>query len=95
MYSPGADKYYIGYSNDYLRRLKEHNESDRLTFTSKYRPWIIKAVFDCGISESDAMRLERFIKRQKSRRLIETLCIPTYEPEGYLAQLVRVPYVRD
>ena len=95
LYSASADKYYIGYSNNFIRRLTEHNESERSTYTKKYRPWILKAAFDCGISERDAMRIEKFLKHQKSRKLIETLCGPGYIPEGYLALLVRVPHVRD
>jgi putative endonuclease len=40
------------------------------------------------------MKIEKFIKKQKSRRLIEKL-IAGCELEGVLAQLVRVPQVRD
>ena len=40
------------------------------------------------------MKIERFIKKQKSRRLIEKIVIGE-SLEGKLAQLVRVPHVRD
>jgi len=40
------------------------------------------------------MKIERFIKRQKSRRLLEKL-ISGEIPDGKLAQLVRVPQLRD
>jgi len=95
IYSPSADKYYVGYSNDPIRRLIEHNSSPFDTYTSKHRPWILKAYFECSDSESEAIRMERFIKRQKSRKLIEQLCDPGFIPSGILAQLVRVPDVRD
>ena len=94
LYSDNSDKYYIGYTNDYERRFHEHNHSDRTTFTSKHRPWILKAVFACGEIESEAIHLERFIKKQKSRKLLERL-IDGEVLTGILAQLVRVPYVRD
>ncbi|SOD15396.1 putative endonuclease [Pedobacter xixiisoli] len=94
LYSTCSDKYYVGYTRDYVRRLKEHNSSEGLTFTSKHRPWVLKAVFLCGEIESEAVRLDRFIKKQKSRRLLERL-IDVVAPTGVLAQLVRVPYVRD
>ena len=94
LYAASSDKYYVGYSNDYQRRLVEHNHSDSNTFTSRYRPWTIKAVFSCGAIVADAIRIERFIKKQKSRKLIETI-IEGKQLTGILAQLVRVPHVRD
>ncbi|MBT2560052.1 GIY-YIG nuclease family protein [Pedobacter sp. ISL-68] len=94
LYSLTSDIYYVGYTNDYVRRLGEHNGSELATFTSKHRPWALKAVFSCGGQEVDAVRIERFIKRQKSRKLIERI-IGGEILTGLLAQLVRVPYVRD
>jgi putative endonuclease len=95
LYSPSSDKFYVGYSNDFARRLVEHNSSDKITYTSKHRPWILEAVFECGIIESSAMKIEKFIKKQKSKVLIEKLIDKNFIPEGALAQLVRVPHVRD
>ena len=91
IYSDSANLYYIGYTNDPNRRLIEHNTNPHITFTSKHRPWIMKALFECGMSESQAVIIERFIKKQKSRKLLEQLCNPHYLPDGKLAQLVRVP----
>ncbi len=90
LYSPSSDKYYVGYSNDYQRRLIEHNTTERITYTSKHRPWFLKAAFEC-LSESEAMKIEKFIKKQKSRKFIETICNPCSKLMGQLAQLVRVP----
>jgi putative endonuclease len=95
IYSPTSDVYYTGYSTNHNRRLEEHNTSTLNTFTSKHRPWILKSVFKCGPDESDAVRLERFIKKQKSRKLLEQLCKPSFIPSGALDQLVRVPHLRD
>jgi putative endonuclease len=56
----------VGYTTDYLRRLVEHNEQENFnTFTLKHRPWILQAVFECGITKSEAIKVERFIKKQK------------------------------
>ena len=66
----------------------------KTTFTSKYRPWELVALFKVP-SLSLARKIENFIKKQKSRRLIEYLIDPKNIPEGKLAQLVRVPVVRD
>ena len=95
LYSATSDLNYVGYTNDYHRRLKEHNEQDYFnTFTSKHRPWILKAVFEVSKEEGEAMKMEKFIKKQKSRKLIEVM-IESEKLSGVLAQLVRVPDVRD
>ena len=94
LYSLTSKLYYVGYSDDYRRRLKEHNEDVRNTFTSKHRPWVLKAVFKCGRDVAVAIRLERFIKKQKSRKLIEKMILGE-KLTGVLAQLVRVWDVRD
>ena len=85
--------YYVGYSDNPDRRLQEHNSTSFNTFTSKHRPWILKAVFECGKTNTDAIRLERFIKKQKSRKLLEQLCDKSFKPEGFLSQLIRVPNI--
>ena len=95
IYSPAADKYYVGYSSDPQRRLIEHNTKPFNTYTSKHRPWILKVWFECSESEQEAILIERFIKKQKSRKLIEQLRDHTFIPSGILAQLVRVPHLRD
>ena len=94
IYSEPAEKYYVGYSDDAFRRLEEHNHSPRNTFTSKYRPWTLVGLFECGEDRAVAMKIEKFIKAQKNRRIFEQL---RYGSEFYgpLAQLVRVPHVRD
>jgi putative endonuclease len=51
-------------------------------------------VFYVSEERGEAMRLEKFIKKQKSRKLIEQI-INEEKLEGELAQLVRVPHVRD
>jgi putative endonuclease len=95
LYSITADKYYIGHSEDPWERLAHHNTDDKTTYTAKYRPWDIAAVFEAGKTRAVALAIERFIKKQKSRTLIEQLVQPDFIPTGKLAQLVRVPHVRD
>jgi len=90
LYSKDYDKYYVGYSSDPWRRLEEHNTKPFNTYTSKYRPWIICAVFSCGDKENEAISVERFIKKQKSRKLIQQLMNPEITPYGPLALLIRV-----
>lgn len=71
LYSQSAQKYYVGNTVNFSQRLNEH-DSQRFfnTYTSKFRPWVMRAVFECGEDEETAVKLERFIKKQKSQRLI-------------------------
>ena len=80
---------------DPWKRVIEHNTTPHNTFTSKHRPWELIAVFKVSSLEAEAMRIERFIKKQKSQTLIRKLIDPTVFPTGLLAKLVRVPHVRD
>ena len=88
------EKHYIGYSEDPWRRVNEHNSSPHDTYTSKYRPWRLVAVYEAGETRSEAMKTERFLKRQKTKAILQKMINgePLY---GILAQLVRVPHVRD
>ena len=95
LYSESFDKYYVGYTNDIERRLEEHNTSKLNTYTHKYCPWEVKALFKVSEDRGEAMKMERFIKKQKSRTIIVQLVDPSFVPTGKLARLVRVPHVRD
>ena len=95
IYSNRFDIYYYGSSKDPWQRLLTHNNSPHNTYTSKYRPWELKAVFYAGNQRSTAEKVERFLKKQKSRNLIKKLIDPHFQPNGILAQLVRVPHLRD
>ena len=72
LYSPSADKYYVGQTHDLEIRLKMHNELSLNSFTSKFRPWILKRSIDVE-SRAKAIKMEQFIKKKKSRKYIEAL----------------------
>jgi putative endonuclease len=93
LYSPGFDIYYIGHTSDPLRRLEEHNTKPFTTYTSKYRPWELKAQFAVSEDRKITIAYERKIKSLKSRRIIELLLANNGKFE-ILAQLVRVPTSR-
>jgi putative endonuclease len=61
---------YIGHSDDPVKRLFEHNNIDKDTYTSKHRPW--KLVFQYPVSEtrSDAFFIEKYLKKRKSKSLL-------------------------
>ena len=58
--SEKSGKFYIGYSSDPWRRIGEHNSDDRNTYASKFRHWHLKAIFQIGADENEAIRLEPF-----------------------------------
>jgi putative endonuclease len=95
LYSESSDIYYVGYTTDIERRLMEHNEISEHSFTSKHRPWQLKVLLYVGEKLEIALELERFIKRQKSRNFIERFIDENVVLSGKLAQLVRVPQLRD
>ena len=94
LYSSASKITYVGYSEDPWERLIQHNTKEEGTFSSKHKPWELKAVMEAG-TKSDAIILERFIKKQKSKTLINKLVDPDFVLEGKLALLVRVPHMRD
>ncbi|UFH30390.1 GIY-YIG nuclease family protein [Chryseobacterium sp. C-71] len=96
LFSETADKFYIEYTQSPKERLLKHNEQgDFNTFTRKFRPWKIVALFEVSDDKTLAIKIERFIKKQKSRKFIEMLCDENSQLTGILAQLVRVPNFRD
>jgi len=94
IYSPCIDRYYVGYSSNPWNRLNQHNTNSKDKYTGKTSDWILRSIFEAQ-DESAAIQFERFIKKQKSRKLIEQLCDSQFTPNGYLAPLVRVPHMRD
>mgnify|MGYP003338869386 CR=1 FL=1 len=94
LYSENSDKYYVGYTNDPERRLIEHNTKAFTTYTSKHRPWRMEFFFPLSENKSDAMRVEKYIKKQKSATFIRKI-IQSKDDKEFMAQLVRVPFERD
>jgi len=88
LYSTGYDRYYVGHTDDVMRRLYEHNHPEVNTkFTSKYLPWELKLSFSITTKRGEAIRVEKFIKNQKSRIFLEKL-ISEKGSEDYYAKLV-------
>jgi putative endonuclease len=71
--SISVSRYYCGYTSDLTRRLREHNDPDyKLTRTTKVwqGPWEIVWSKECQ-SRSEAMKLERSIKKRGISRFLE------------------------
>jgi putative endonuclease len=88
IYSKSADKYYIGHTNDPERRLVEHNTTEEIKFTSKFRPWVMLLSLEVSNSRGDAIKMERFIKKQKSRLFLSRLIEEKENPE-YFKKLIK------
>ncbi len=73
LYSEKLNRYYIGETEDFKARLKQHNESFyEKSYTSAAPDWKEYLIIDCE-SKNIARKLEAFIKRTKSRKFIERL----------------------
>jgi len=73
LYSKTSDIYYIGYSKDLQLRLEYHHFKEfPISFTSKYSDWELFFSID-HISAGTAVKIERHIKKMKSRVYIENL----------------------
>jgi putative endonuclease len=95
LYSHEADKYYVGHSENPWERFLQHATNSGHKYTGSYHDWKLMAVFQISDRRGDADRIEKFIKKQKSRNLIEKILSPHFVGTGVLAQMVRVPHVRD
>jgi putative endonuclease len=70
LYSESYDKYYVGQTDNVSLRLERHNEFENThTFTSKYRPWVLMAFVEAS-SRSEAMKIEKALKKLKSKQRI-------------------------
>ncbi len=95
LYSESADRYYIGHTEDIPRRLKEHNTADKNSYTSHYRPWILKGSFDVSESRGEARRVENYLKKLKSRKVIENLLEHPEEFNSIVRRVRAIPTRRD
>jgi len=71
LHSNSLDRYYVGYTNDLERRLKEHNRK-KGKYTDSGIPWQL-VYQETYSTKTEAMDREKFIKLKKSRAFIESL----------------------
>jgi len=63
--------FYIGYSRDVTRRLEKHNTATK-GYTARKKPWIVRYTEELN-TKTEALKRERFLKRQKSKSFIQSL----------------------
>ena len=67
--SESDDGWYIGYSTDLRRRLKEHQAGK--SFATSYRgPWRL-IYYEAYLEEADALGREKFLKSGAGRRFLK------------------------
>ncbi|WP_264536019.1 GIY-YIG nuclease family protein [Flavobacterium sp. N1736] len=67
LYSDSSQKFYIGETNNIESRISKHqNHFYSNSFTKIAEDWKIVLTFDC-IDKEEAIYLEKFIKRMKSK----------------------------
>ena len=73
IYSPSIDRYYVGESPNVINRLDQHNSHYfRKGFTKAAQDWKI-VLSTAWEHKDDAMYLEKFMKRMKSKTFIEKI----------------------
>jgi len=73
LFSKKLNKYYIGYTSNLESRLAYHNNSViNKIWTKRGIPWEIFFQID-GMSEVQALRVEKHIKKMKSTKYIDNL----------------------
>ena len=91
LYSESSDRFYVGHSNDPERRLFEHNNIQKKTYSSKYRPWALAFNFPVSESRHEAIIVEKYLKGRKSRILIRKLIISISDIsylEGFFKKII-------
>ena len=68
LYSPSFDRYYIGQTQDFQKRIERHNAGTE-TATSPYLPWQLVLTIEKQ-SRSEAFILERKLKNLSRERLL-------------------------
>ncbi|MBU0708074.1 GIY-YIG nuclease family protein [Patescibacteria group bacterium] len=63
---------YIGSTNDYHRRILEHNNNILCKSTKPYQPWKMVRI-ERFQTRSDARKRENFLKRLKNRKVIDNI----------------------
>ena len=73
LHSPSSNKFYIGQTNDLVRRLEEHNFLSENSFTARHRPWKLMTSIPFN-TRSQAIRAEKYLKK-KPRDFIRKVII--------------------
>ena len=75
LHSEKVNKYYVGETDNIeLRLLKHNNHSYQDSFTKIAEDWEVVLLFKCA-SREQAIRLEKFVKKMKSKVFIQKIIV--------------------
>jgi putative endonuclease len=73
LHSKTNTKYYVGETHDVKERIRKHNQHEYANAFSKIaNDWALALAFECN-NRNEALFLERFIKKMKSKIFIEKI----------------------
>ncbi|MGW8122762.1 GIY-YIG nuclease family protein [Roseivirga echinicomitans] len=73
LFSHSIDKFYVGYTSDFEERIRFHNDIDKnRIWTKRGQPWEKYFLIE-GLAKSQAIKIEKHIKRMKSKKYIQEL----------------------
>ncbi|WP_339693870.1 GIY-YIG nuclease family protein [uncultured Roseivirga sp.] len=73
LFSPSIDKFYTGYSSNIEERVRFHNDINKnRIWTKRGQPWEKFLVIE-GLTKSQALKIEKYIKRMKSKKYLQEL----------------------
>ncbi|MCP9199652.1 GIY-YIG nuclease family protein [Gramella sp. GC03-9] len=71
LFSEKINRFYVGETNDVEFRIKLHNDHHfKSSFTNAANDWKVALKFETACKE-EALYLEKFLKRMKSKKFIE------------------------
>jgi putative endonuclease len=72
LYSPSANKFYVGYTSNLESRLLSHNQLGTKDWTKRYRPWNL-VYTEPYPSKSSALKREKELKTGVGREFIRKM----------------------
>ena len=80
LFSPSANKTYVGFTNNMARRFKEHNLPNSNGYTAHFKPWVI-IHSEVVKSRLEARKREKQLKSGAGRRWIKECIFPNFFKE--------------
>lgn len=90
LFSEKAQRHYIGHAENPEERLAQHNTNPDEKYTGKFSDWKMVALFEAAPTKEETVSIEKFIKKQKGKKLLLKLIDPQFVPTGSLASLKRI-----
>jgi putative endonuclease len=87
LFSEKLNRFYIGQTQDIDTRIFQHNSGFFAdSYTSIASDWKLKLTINC-ISRMEALKIETFIKKMKSRKFIESIISDNQKLNQILSKL--------